>query len=81
MWERDRGASGQCDGCAVASGVFQVRAISEGERNCCLTWCYRCSICSELLEHVSAYEYEGRPFCHLDYHEVCPLSYISPTAY
>ncbi|KZS96328.1 hypothetical protein SISNIDRAFT_407157, partial [Sistotremastrum niveocremeum HHB9708] len=25
--------------------------------------------CSEALEHVSSYEHEGRPFCHLDYHE------------
>ena len=27
--------------------------------------------CKELLEHVSSYEHEGRPYCHLDYHEVC----------
>lgn len=31
----------------------------------------RCSLCAEALEHVSSYEHEGRPFCHLDYHEVC----------
>ncbi|KAL4072495.1 hypothetical protein V8B97DRAFT_374871 [Scleroderma yunnanense] len=31
--------------------------------------CFRCSICNELLEHVSSYEHEGKPYCHLDYHE------------
>jgi len=28
-------------------------------------------VCSELLEHVSSYEHAGKPYCHLDYHEVC----------
>ena len=32
--------------------------------------CFRCTVCDELLEHVSSYEHEGRPYCHLDYHEV-----------
>ena len=32
--------------------------------------CFRCTVCNELLEHVSSYEHEGRPYCHLDYHEV-----------
>ncbi|TEB34157.1 hypothetical protein FA13DRAFT_1729645 [Coprinellus micaceus] len=31
--------------------------------------CFKCSVCSELLEHVSSYEHDGRPYCHLDYHE------------
>ncbi|KAI6040897.1 hypothetical protein EDC04DRAFT_2566444, partial [Pisolithus marmoratus] len=31
--------------------------------------CFRCTICNELLEHVSSYEHEGKPYCHLDYHE------------
>ncbi|KIJ61632.1 hypothetical protein HYDPIDRAFT_115806 [Hydnomerulius pinastri MD-312] len=31
--------------------------------------CFRCMVCNELLEHVSSYEHEGRPYCHLDYHE------------
>jgi hypothetical protein len=35
--------------------------------------CFRCSVCHELLEHVSSYEWEGRPYCHLDYHEVCKV--------
>ena len=32
--------------------------------------CFRCTVCNELLEHVSSYEHEGWPYCHLDYHEV-----------
>lgn len=36
--------------------------------------CFRCTICNELLEHVSSYEHDGRPYCHLDYHEVCIVS-------
>lgn len=31
--------------------------------------CFRCTICNELLEHVSSFEHEGKPYCHLDYHE------------
>lgn len=30
-------------------------------------------MCSELLEHVSSYEHAGKPYCHLDYHEVALL--------
>lgn len=32
--------------------------------------CFRCTVCNELLEHVSSFEHEGMPYCHLDYHEV-----------
>jgi hypothetical protein len=32
--------------------------------------CFRCTVCDELLEHVSSYEHGGRAYCHLDYHEV-----------
>ncbi|KAG6890254.1 hypothetical protein C0992_002663 [Termitomyces sp. T32_za158] len=31
--------------------------------------CFRCTVCGELLEHVSSYEWEGKAYCHLDYHE------------
>ncbi|KAH9478682.1 Paxillin [Psilocybe cubensis] len=31
--------------------------------------CFKCTVCNELLEHVSSYEHDGRPYCHLDYHE------------
>ena len=41
--------------------------------------CFRCTVCNELLEHVSSYEHEGWPYCHLDYHEVSLfiLSFVS----
>ncbi|KAH7922772.1 hypothetical protein BV22DRAFT_1037147 [Leucogyrophana mollusca] len=43
--------------------------------------CFRCTICNELLEHVSSYEHEGRPYCHLDYHEsFAPRCYHCQTA-
>ena len=32
--------------------------------------CFKCCTCGELLEHVSSYEHDGKPYCHLDYHEV-----------
>lgn len=32
--------------------------------------CFRCTTCDTLLEHVSSYEHEGKPYCHLDFHEV-----------
>ena len=55
-----------CGGC---NGFIIGRIVSAmGQR-----WhpnCFRCTICSELLEHVSSYERDGRPYCHLDYHEV-----------
>ena len=55
-----------CGGC---NGSIMGRIVSAmGSR-----WhpaCFRCTVCNELLEHVSSYEHEGRPYCHLDYHEV-----------
>ncbi|THH32068.1 hypothetical protein EUX98_g2106 [Antrodiella citrinella] len=43
--------------------------------------CFRCCICDELLENLSSYEHEGRPFCHLDYHEkFAPRCYHCQTA-
>ena len=33
--------------------------------------CFKCTMCDELLEHVSSYESGGKAYCHLDYHEVC----------
>ena len=32
--------------------------------------CFKCTVCGQLLEHVSSYEHDGKPYCHLDYHEV-----------
>ncbi|KAF9485048.1 hypothetical protein BDN70DRAFT_706437 [Pholiota conissans] len=43
--------------------------------------CFKCTVCDELLEHVSSYEHEGRPYCHLDYHEnFAPRCYSCKTA-
>lgn len=62
-----RGNGLSCGGCG---GPIIGRIVSAmGHR-----WhpgCFRCSVCNELLEHVSSYEHEGKAYCHLDYHEVC----------
>ncbi|EIN08397.1 hypothetical protein PUNSTDRAFT_126458 [Punctularia strigosozonata HHB-11173 SS5] len=55
-----------CGGCGGAIIGRIVNAIG-------VRWhpqCFKCCICSELLEHVSSYEHEGRPYCNLDYHEI-----------
>ncbi|KAK8861301.1 hypothetical protein IAR55_002120 [Kwoniella newhampshirensis] len=31
--------------------------------------CFMCAQCGELLEHVSSYEWQGKAYCHLDYHD------------
>ncbi|WVN90514.1 uncharacterized protein L203_105750 [Cryptococcus depauperatus CBS 7841] len=31
--------------------------------------CFMCAECGELLEHVSSFEFEGKAYCHLDYHD------------
>jgi hypothetical protein len=41
--------------------------------------CLRCATCQVGSEHVSKYEHDGRPYCHMDYDEVgrhpsCPSS-------
>lgn len=35
--------------------------------------CFTCNECGCLLEHVSSYEWEGKAYCHLDYHDVSSL--------
>ncbi|KAJ9105051.1 hypothetical protein QFC19_003683 [Naganishia cerealis] len=32
--------------------------------------CFKCTTCGMPLEHVSSFEHEGKPYCHMDYHEV-----------
>lgn len=32
--------------------------------------CLRCATCGVGLEHVSRYDHDGMPYCHMDYHEV-----------
>jgi len=64
-----RGGGLSCGGCG---GMIVGRVVSAmGAR-----WhprCFRCCMCSELLENLSSYEKDGRSFCHLDYHEVSPF--------
>ncbi|ORX36445.1 hypothetical protein BD324DRAFT_580570 [Kockovaella imperatae] len=31
--------------------------------------CFKCDECGGLLEHVSSFEWEGKAYCHLDYHD------------
>ncbi|KAJ9121302.1 hypothetical protein QFC24_004638 [Naganishia onofrii] len=37
--------------------------------------CFRCTTCKMPLEHVSSFEHEGKPYCHMDYHENVISSY------
>ncbi|KAG1753633.1 uncharacterized protein EDB91DRAFT_409256 [Suillus paluster] len=72
-----RGNGLSCGGCG---GPIIGRIVSAmGQR-----WhpaCFCCSACNELLEHVSSYEHEGKPYCHLDYHEnFAPRCYHCKTA-
>lgn len=72
-----RGNGLSCAGCA---GPIIGRIVSAmGQR-----WhpgCFRCSTCNDLLEHVSSFDHEGKPYCHLDYHEnFAPRCYHCKTA-
>lgn len=61
-----RGGGLSCGGCG---GLIVGRVVSAMG----VKWhpkCFRCCVCSELLENLSSYEKDGRSFCHLDYHEV-----------
>ncbi|KAI8976723.1 hypothetical protein BD414DRAFT_580425 [Trametes punicea] len=54
-----------CGGCG---GAIIGRIVSAMD----MRWhpgCFRCCVCDELLENLSSYAHEGRPYCHLDYHE------------
>lgn len=60
-----RGGGLACGGCG---GPIVGRIVSAmGVR-----WhpgCFRCCDCDDLLEYVSSYERDGKPYCHFDYHE------------
>lgn len=64
-----KGMRGNGLSCAGCCGPIIGRIVSAmGQR-----WhpeCFRCSACNELLEHVSSFDHEGKPYCHFDYHEV-----------
>ncbi|KAG1876190.1 hypothetical protein F4604DRAFT_685185 [Suillus subluteus] len=75
-----KGMRGNGLSCAGCGGPIIGRIVSAmGQR-----WhpgCFRCSACNELLEHVSSFEHEGKPYCHLDYHEnFAPRCYHCKTA-
>ncbi|WFD41534.1 hypothetical protein MPSI1_000165 [Malassezia psittaci] len=56
----------QCHKCQRGIHGATVRAMDT-------TWharCFTCTHCSARLEHVSFYEHNGKPYCHLDYHEL-----------
>ena len=55
-----------CGGCG---GAIIGRIVSAMD----MRWhpgCFRCCVCDELLENLSSYAHDGRPYCHLDYHDV-----------
>ncbi|KAI0356105.1 hypothetical protein OH77DRAFT_1424439 [Trametes cingulata] len=66
-----------CGGCG---GPIIGRIVSAMD----MRWhpgCFRCCVCDELLENLSSYAHEGRPYCHLDYHEkFAPRCYHCQTA-
>ncbi|KAK6906895.1 hypothetical protein I203_100882 [Kwoniella mangroviensis CBS 8507] len=59
------GSAFLCSGCGNAIIGRIVNAMNQ-------RWhpqCFMCAECGELLEHVSSYEWEGRAYCHLDFHD------------
>lgn len=55
-----------CHGCDKWIGGAMVHAMNHA-------WharCFVCAQCTTPLEHVSFYEHDGRPYCHLDFHEL-----------
>ncbi|TFK88483.1 hypothetical protein K466DRAFT_585520 [Polyporus arcularius HHB13444] len=66
-----------CGGCG---GPIIGRIVSAMD----MRWhpgCFRCCVCDELLENLSSYAHDGRPYCHLDYHEqFAPRCYHCETA-
>ena len=67
-----RGGGLACGGCGGPIVGRIVNAIN-------VRWhpgCFRCCVCDELLEYVSSFEHDGKPYCHFDYHEVCALLYL-----
>ncbi|KAF7374968.1 Flap endonuclease 1 [Mycena sanguinolenta] len=67
-------ACGGCNGSIVGRIVNAMNLRWHPE-------CFRCTVCGELLEHVSSYERDGKAYCHLDYHEnFAPRCYSCKTA-
>ncbi|WRT65392.1 uncharacterized protein IL334_002335 [Kwoniella shivajii] len=62
---RPEGSAILCTGCDNAIIGRIVNAMNQ-------RWhpqCFMCAECGELLEHVSSYEWEGKAYCHLDFHD------------
>jgi paxillin len=66
MTRIDPSAAIICAGCSNPIIGRIVRAMDQ-------RWhpqCFTCGECGEFLEHVSSYEFNRKPYCHLDYHDV-----------
>ncbi|KAK0444935.1 uncharacterized protein EV420DRAFT_1277255 [Desarmillaria tabescens] len=60
-----------CAGCRLPI-IGRLVTASNSDKGGGLRWhpeCFKCTICSELLEHVSSYERDGKMYCHLDFYE------------
>ncbi|WFD07456.1 hypothetical protein MVES1_002821 [Malassezia vespertilionis] len=60
------GVDARCRACDRWIAGYTVHAMGD-------TWhapCFVCAHCETPLEHVSFYEHQGRPYCHLDFHEL-----------
>lgn len=60
------GIHSACAACGRWIGGRLVHAMNKAWHPAC----FLCSHCSTPLEHVSFYEHDGRPYCHLDFHEL-----------
>lgn len=56
-----------CHACDLVILGSIVNAMEKGWHPAC----FNCTTCRMPLEHVSSFEHEGKPYCHMDYHEVC----------
>lgn len=69
LWQGSRvseGITAACYRCSRWIGGAMVHAMGH-------EWharCFTCAHCGMPLEHVSFYEHDGQPYCHLDFHEL-----------
>lgn len=69
MWQGSRvseGITAACHRCSRWIGGAMVHAMGHAWHARCFT----CAHCGMPLEHVSFYEHDGQPYCHLDFHEL-----------
>ena len=60
------GIHSMCHRCGRWIGGYMVHAMGHAWHARCFT----CAHCQTPLEHVSFYEHDGEPYCHLDFHEL-----------